>query len=164
MRRRRVPLRRFDRTSWPEHGPHRELLDLLDTVHDRNGCRSERDIARRLRTPVTRVRGIVRGRTLPDDEAATRALLAALAGDGGVDPATADRAAALTAAARREHDGVAPWPAARRTGRPLWSHPGAAATSAGPTTGRRRTTVAAVLVVLTAAVATAVVLSGHLPL
>lgn len=158
-----MPLRRFDRTSWPEHGPHRELLDLLGAVHDRNGCRSERDIARRLRTPVARVRGIVRGRILPDDEAATRALLAALAGDAGVDPATADRAAALTAAARREHDGVAPWPAARRTGEPVWPDPGSA-TSPGPTTTRRRTTVAAVLVVLTAAVAMAVVLSGYPPL
>lgn len=154
---------RFDRASWPEHGPHRELLDLLDAVHDRNGHRSERDVARRLRTPVARVRGIVRGRTLPDDEAATRALLAALAGDGGVDPATADRAAALTAAARRERDGVAPWPAARRTGGPLWSHPGSAAPVSGPTTGRHRRAVAAVLVVLTAAVVTAAVLSGHLP-
>ncbi|MEU9821818.1 hypothetical protein ACIGG9_18620 [Pseudonocardia alni] len=164
MRRRRVPMRRFDRTSWPEHGPHRDLLDLLDDVHVHHGCPSERVLARRLRTSTARVRDVVRGRALPGDAVGVRDLVAALAAQGLADPATADRAEALTVAARRERDGAGPWPAGRRTGRPLWSPPGVAPAAGPATTGTRRTAVAALLLVLTAAVATAVVLSGHLPL
>ncbi len=160
-----MPLRRFDRTSWPEHGPHRELLDLLDAVHVHHGCPSDRVLARRLRTPAARVRDVVRGRSLPGDAVGARELLVALAGEAGADPATVDRAEALTVAARRERDGVGPWSAGRRAGRPLWSPPGVAPIT-GPTptgTRTRRTALAAVLLVLTAAAATAVVLSGHLP-
>ncbi|MEJ8278258.1 hypothetical protein [Pseudonocardia spirodelae] len=135
-------MRRFDRSSWPEHGPHRELLDLLDDAHVRSGCRSARSVARSSRVPVAQVQLIARGTALPADEQQVRDLLAAL---GPTRPGTGDRAAALYGAARLEHDGTGPWTA----GVPATPVPPSPA--AAPAPRRSRLLLAAATVLVTAA-------------
>ncbi|ANY05607.1 hypothetical protein [Pseudonocardia sp. HH130630-07] len=105
-----MPSSRFDRTSWPSAGPHRELLELLDAVHVRNGSRSARVVGRAMHVSAHRVHEIGRGAALPADEEQVRVLLAALAGGGATEQGTTDRAVELFVVARRERDGAGPWP------------------------------------------------------
>lgn len=100
-----VPPSRFNQTVWPADGPHRELLDFLDAVHRRHGCRSLRETGRAIHLSYTRVHDIVRGASLPVDETQVRALVVGLTGSG--DPETeeiADHAVELFVKARRARD------------------------------------------------------------
>lgn len=80
-----MPPSRFNRDAWPEDGPHRELLELLDGAHVDGGARSLRALGKDMHVAYTRVHAIVSGRSLPASDAQTRALVAALTNGAGDD-------------------------------------------------------------------------------
>ena len=96
---------RFNQTSWPPDGPHRELLEFLDAVHSRHGCRPMRKIGRDMNLAHTRVYDIVRGASLPVDEEQARSLVKALTAESDAEThLLADQAAELLVKARRARD------------------------------------------------------------
>jgi Peptidase_C39 like family len=75
--------RRIDRSRWPDSGPYRQLLALLDRVHEENGVKSLRVIASRMTVnSPTRVGHMLRGvnETLPADMRQLEELVRALGG------------------------------------------------------------------------------------
>lgn len=155
-----MPPSRFNRTSWPDDGPHREFLEFLDAVHRRHGCRSLRDIGRAMHLSYTRVHDIVRGVSLPVDEAQVRALVTGLTGTADSEAEeTATHATELFVKARRARDEADP--ARSDAGAEVVASPAPAADPPAPRPGprpARRTLVAlAVGAVLLAVLAVALV-------
>ncbi|TYK47725.1 HD domain-containing protein [Actinomadura decatromicini] len=72
---------RIDRTAWPEDGPYRRLLELLDGVHRDNGGKSLREIAAAMNlASASRVNDLLRGRRRPVDDQQVFLLVRALGG------------------------------------------------------------------------------------
>ncbi|MFC4051629.1 hypothetical protein ACFOY4_18205 [Actinomadura syzygii] len=72
---------RIDRTAWPEDGPYRRLLELLDGVHRDNGGKSLREIAAAMNlASASRVNDFLRGRRRPVDDQQLALLVKALGG------------------------------------------------------------------------------------
>lgn len=100
-----MPPSKFNRTAWPESGAHRDLLEHLDALHRRHGCRSLRGIGREMHLSYTRVYDVVRGTSLPVSEVQVRDLVLALVGRRDAESErTAADAADLYVKARRERD------------------------------------------------------------
>jgi hypothetical protein len=100
-----VPPSRFNRTSWPDGGAHRDFLEFLDAVHRRCGCRSLREIGKTMHLSYTRVHDIVRGASLPVSEEQARSLVLALMGRSDEESEqVAKSAVGFFVKARRERD------------------------------------------------------------
>ncbi|MFF3869876.1 NB-ARC domain-containing protein [Micromonospora sp. NPDC001898] len=109
--------RRIDRTAWPASGPHRELLEHLDQVHEANGTKSLTVIAGAMRLASrSRVSALLRGAngTLPADEPQVRLLVKALG--GGDDDATRGLLLYRRARAAAREEQVTPAPRFRLPG------------------------------------------------
>lgn len=73
--------RPIDRSGWPQPGPHRRLLELLDRLHRENGQRSLAEVAKRMNlSAASRVSVLLRGHKLPVDDGQLRRLVKALGG------------------------------------------------------------------------------------
>ncbi|GAA2746681.1 hypothetical protein GCM10010440_39420 [Kitasatospora cinereorecta] len=109
---------RVDRSAWPDEGPTRKLLELLDKVRAENGMTGLRTVARRMGlSSPTRVSHLLRGAGLPADEPQLDSLVRALGG-GDEDVVRARRLYALATAARSEE--AAATQSARRQSRSGW--------------------------------------------
>ncbi|MEV4118403.1 NB-ARC domain-containing protein [Micromonospora sp. NPDC049645] len=105
--------KRIDRSAWPAAGPHRQLLEHLDAVHEANGTKSLATIATLMRlSSRTRVSNLLRGShgALPVDEDQLRSLVTALG--GGTDEV--NRGLRLYRRARAAAQEAEPLPAAPR--------------------------------------------------
>ncbi|MFI0406898.1 hypothetical protein [Actinomadura sp. 3N508] len=99
---------RIDRKAWPEDGPYRQLLELLETVYIDNGRKSLQVIADKMHLKSrTRVNNLLRGLGRPTDERQLRDLVRALGG-GEDDARTAVRLFAQAPPAKPEPH---PWAA-----------------------------------------------------
>ncbi|TDB91669.1 hypothetical protein E1264_00725 [Actinomadura sp. KC216] len=108
---------RIDRKAWPENGPYRQLLELLETVYLDNGRKSLQAIADKMHLKSrTRVNDLLRGLGRPTDERQLRDLVRALGG-GEDDARAAVRLYALAPPAKPEPH---PW-AAHVTGHFAWT-------------------------------------------
>ncbi|TMQ95328.1 hypothetical protein ETD83_22415 [Actinomadura soli] len=108
---------RIDRRAWPEDGPYRQLLELLETVYVDNGQKSLQAIADKMHLKSrTRVNDLLRGLGRPTDERQLRDLVRALGG-GEDDARAAVRLYAQAPPARPEPH---PW-AAHVTGHVAWT-------------------------------------------
>lgn len=71
----------IDKANWPNEGPHRRLLELLDRIHQDNGQKSRRDIAAAMHIEnASYVNDFLRGLRLPLDPAQLSSLVRALGG------------------------------------------------------------------------------------
>ena len=73
--------RPINRDQWPDSGPRRRFLDLLDAVHRANGTKSLSEIAHGMNLRGrSRANDMLRGKVLPAAEDQARALVRALGG------------------------------------------------------------------------------------
>ncbi|TDD85498.1 HD domain-containing protein [Actinomadura rubrisoli] len=110
---------RIDQTNWPQDGPHRRLLELLDRVHRDNGQKSRRDIAAEMHIEsASYINDWLRGRRLPVDGRQLEDLVRAMdGGDGDVRAAARLYEEARTAQAEPS---AHPW-AAQVAGHIAWT-------------------------------------------